>query len=233
MSHANRFLASQDEERRLARRAELKRELAALAVKRERVAELSRVVAALDADSDARADEHSAAAGRLQTELAELDSKHVDAILAGRSLAAAEAARRAEILGELAKLNAALELACEANKRAASPIRREIEKLRAEVATHQAVENRLRDLASAEVRQRAAFASLLNSAVELMAGQADRRVGIAKANVDICEANGDTTERAIHEAKLADWQAVLAMVGDEAKRARSIAQEATREAIAE
>lgn len=233
MSHTNKYLASHDEERRLARRGELKRTLAELAVKRDRVAELQRVVAALDADSDTKADEHSAAAERLQTELAGLDAAHVDTLLAGGKPNAEVTTRRAEILAELARLNATLELHCESNKRAAAPIRKEIEQLRAEVGAGQIVENHLRDLASPAVRQKQIYAELLSKAAAMMASRAGRAVAIFEQNVGICELNGDSQGKAINEAKLADWQAVALMVGNEAGRAHTMSREALREGLAE
>jgi hypothetical protein len=146
-----------DEERRLALRGELKRELAEFAVLRIRIADLRLIIAALADDSDQAAEQHAIAAGALQTELDRLDELHVQAVLSGKQLAAKAVQRRAEILGELASLNMALEMRCEANTRATLPLEQQIFDLTQKIATEQSTENSLSSLCSVGMRREQAL----------------------------------------------------------------------------
>lgn len=213
MSHLNKFLASHDDERRLAHRSELKRKLAEIQVKRTRIAELQTIVGKLNADSEQAAAEHSVAAGVLQAELDGLDEEHVDALMVGKQTPAKSLARRGEILNELAKLNQNLELRCEANRRSVQPIQNDIDKLRVEIAEGASLNNRLADLASVEIRRKRLLNGFRLRIAEIGLKESQRLVSASKHNVDIVEENARRgfpvgSELSVAQAKLSDWQFV-------------------------
>ena len=210
MSHSNGNIYTIDEERRLAYRGELKRRLAELSVKTQRIAELQNIVQKLNADSDRAAEQHGVEAGRLQTELDSLDAEQIDAVLSGTKTPAKSIARRTEILAELSKLNQILEVACEANRRAARPIQKQIGTLRAEIAAGASLDNELASLCSPATRR----ARLLNGHrlkwVDIALKDAQRMVTVLEANVKIAKLNRDGSSESIKGVRLADWRSVVA-----------------------
>lgn len=227
----NKYLI--DEERRLAHRGELKRKLAASGVKKSRLAELEEMITRLDRDSDAAADEHQAAAGKLQSELDQLDELHISALLANEVPDQQLISRRREILERLQKLNSDLELRAEANRRAAIPFRRQWEALRSEIAAEQTLSSSLTDLCSPEKRQAMLISDLRLKAAQMTQGEADRLIRILSANIEIDELNRDGEQKRIHETRLTDWQAVRESCRQAVAQAERASQAARAEAMAE
>jgi hypothetical protein len=143
-----------DEERRIALRGELRRKLAGITVVRERIRELRAIIARLDADSDQAAERHQSKTGPLQSELTELDAKHVDSIISGKKTPPKNTSRRAEILQAITAANVVLEDAVSANKRAKKPIEQQIRGLEKQTADSMATKNELAGLASPELHDR-------------------------------------------------------------------------------
>lgn len=238
MGSINRYLAGADEERRLAHRQELKRAIAENQVKADRIAELRGIVAKLNADSDIAANEHSAAAGVLQAELDALDQEHVDAILASKQSPAKALERRGEILNELARLNQALELRCEANKRSIQPIEGEIHRLTIAVAEGATLKSKLCVLASPEVRRKRLLNSHRLRVADMSLQECNRMVGILSNNLASHNENAKrgfdvSSDQAITQAKLSDWQFVLAAVQAEIAELREADKEIERESLFE
>lgn len=214
-----------DEERRLAHRDELKRKLAEQQVMRERITELEKVVAKLDADSDAAASEHQETAGKLQSELDALDEEHVTAILAGKSAPAKSLKRRTEILESLTELNRDLESRCEANKRSAKPIRREINKLRLDLAQGAAIASKLANICSPETRRERLWNGLRMRMADAMLNEAERVAGVITKNIAIAKDNirrriPAQDDLTVANTKLADWQHVISECKSELARIR-------------
>jgi hypothetical protein len=234
----NKYLASHDEERRLAHRQELKRAIAENQVKADRIAELRGIVAKLNADSDIAANEHSAAAGVLQAELDALDQEHVDAILASKQSPAKALERRGEILNELAKLNTELELRCEANKRSIQPIEKQIHDLSIELAQGATLKSKLVDLASPEVRRKRLLNSHRLRVADMSLQECNRMVGILLDNMAPHKENAKrgfnvSSDKAITQAKLSDWQFVLSAVQAEIAELRDTDREIEAESLFE
>jgi hypothetical protein len=146
-----------DEESRLRYRDEIQQILAGIEVKRARLAELEAVISAIGDASEAAALEHSAICDPLQAELASLDEQHVQAIRAKQPLPSELAARRVEILKQIADENTRLELQVQANKKSEQKLRREWEAVRMETIAAGALENVLIRLASAGLRNKLAI----------------------------------------------------------------------------
>lgn len=151
------YTLADDPDRRLALREEKRRQLAEIQVRFERIAELEELVRGIDKDSDEAADRHSAKCEPLQKELASIDDSRISAILKGKAKSAAP--RRAELLSQLSQANIELELAVEANKREKEKLEAEIKELRSGLH-RDAVENKLRDLATVEQLDRRWLLSL-------------------------------------------------------------------------
>lgn len=226
-----------DDERRLAHRSELKRKLAEIAVKKDRIRELNAIVTKLNADSDAAADEHQSAAGALQAELDKLDAEQIDNVLAGTVVPAKSTKRRGEILQRLADLNQTLEMRCEANRRSVEPLERQIDQLRTDTTGEAASRKRLADLASPETRRQKLFVNLKLRAGELMLAEAKRMVTTLTHNADIRRENarrgygGD--DALITTTRLSDWQSIADECEEQMTRLHSESRAVERTALAE
>ena len=208
MSTINKFLV--DDERRQAHRLELKRRLAELDVKRNRIAELREIVAKLNADSDAAANDHSEVAGELQAELDRLDADHIQALLDDNLPAPKAMQRRREILQQLSERNQSLELRCEANRRSAQPLEKQICELQMELALEGATKNKLIDLCSAELRRRKIANGIRLKLSEAALRDCDRTIEIFSHNYSLHELQGDekTTRAEINRVRLEDYREV-------------------------
>lgn len=209
----NANLYTIDEERREAHRQELKRKLAETEVKKERLRELEDIAKRLDADSDAAAAEHSAAADELQSELDKLDEQHVDALLIGKTSTSKAMQRRGEILQALADLNTQLEIRCEANKHSKRPIASQIHAITMDIALTAADKSKLVDLASAKTRQARLLNSLQMKAAQIALAEAKRCVDVNSHNLSLAEDHirrriPAAEDKAIATVKLEDWRFV-------------------------
>ena len=202
----NTFLAHHDDERRLAHRREHKQRLAELEVKRLTLSELQNIQRTLERDSETAADRHSEEAGKLQSELDRLDAEHVEAIMAGKSASQKSIQRRSEIMAELAKLNQILETTCEANRRAAIPIRKQIQELQIEIGKGQQVQNELIRLAHPNIRRERKLIELQLRACEQVSAEIRRRKDIAEENIRITsEVNREPHKAAVFHEQAADY----------------------------
>jgi len=211
----NAFLMQADPERRLAHRQEIKRALAEITVKKTRLAELRDIIAKLNADSDRAAGQHSEAAGRLQTELDELDAQQIEHVLAGKSSPPKAIERRRQILDELTSLNQILETTCEANRRSSRPLGSQISALVMQTTAESALQNALLSLCSVELRQKIAFISLRGRAANFMLQELQRLAGIQRHNLDLSVSQKNSRDILIHKAKLADTLAQIALCNGE------------------
>ena len=116
--------ATEAEAERLSKRDSLRRKLAEIEVKRERIRDLRDILVKIDDDVDRADAEHQAATAPLQGELDGIDQRHIDSIVGNVKPTAKDATRRRALLEELNAANQRLEDAVESNKRA----RRKIEK---------------------------------------------------------------------------------------------------------
>lgn len=231
--NGNIFTMQADDERRLAHRGEIKRALAEIAVRKQRIAELQNIVKRLDADSETAADSHSEQAGRLQEELKGIDQQHVHCILGSTELPAKVVERRSAILDEIVQLNRLLEDRCESNKRASVPIKREIQELTMQVTSEGALKNQLAALCSPELRRkRLANGHRMKFAIGA-ADDAARMVAIFRHNTEVHQLSRNVTDEAIAKVRLADWQAVAAECQAEVQRLRDADVTIEAEALAE
>jgi hypothetical protein len=128
---------------RLAKRREVRRELADLERIKRRADEAARRLASLDAEADAAADRHRQVTAPIQEELARIEAQIVDAITDRKPVPSSLEDRRAELLSQIEAANVALSDEIERVKRLRQPVEREYESLRMELALGAAVENKL------------------------------------------------------------------------------------------
>ncbi|MDZ4683782.1 MAG: hypothetical protein SH850_01755 [Planctomycetaceae bacterium] len=200
-----------DPERRLAHRSEIRRELAKIAVVKDRVAELKNIIAKLAADSDRAAESHGVDAGRLQAEMDQLDQQQIECVLAGTPTPPEAIQRGRQILDQLTELNRNLETVCEGNRRAAEPVEKQINDLRMQTTNEGAFRNRLVTLASREAQQKLMLNGLHLQAAESIRRELQRLIDIHEKNVVISRKNRNGDDILIHQTKLADCEAVAAL----------------------
>ncbi len=198
-----------DNEKRLAYRTEIKKSLAEIAVKKHRIVDLQNIVAKLDRDSDDAADSHSQSASVLQSELDKLDAEHIKAVMADKELPEVSLAKRRAILDELTELNQSLESRCEANRRSAAPIKKQISELASEVSSESTLRNHLRRLCSPELRRRRFANDLRLKFANAAVGECQRLISIYKANYESCS-EGSRERAAIFKTQKTDHEEILA-----------------------
>lgn len=206
---SNIFLMQADPERRLAHRREIKRALAEIEVKKCRIVELRSIIQKLGDASDRAADEHGTAAGRLQGELDELDRQHIESILEDTSSPPEAIQRRRQILDELTELNRTLETTCEANKRAAKPLERQIHTLIMASTSEGALRNQLVSLCSVAMRRKMKLCELKLQLASAGAKEAQRLASTIEHNKKICGLNHDCTGATIQSIKLSDAESLV------------------------
>jgi hypothetical protein len=238
MSAINKFLVDSDNERRLAHRAELKRKIAESSLKKLKLEELRAVVSKLNADSDQAAFEHEQAAAPIQAELDQLDQQHIDDTLAGQKASPGTFARRAELLDKLTELNRTLESRCEANRRAAAKVERDIHVASVDLAADATLESRLAELCSVEIRREKVLAELLVKSAAMAVAESDRVLGIYQANMRLLDDNvargfSRDDEYRIHKAQMDDALWVAAQVRQRHSEALQAQRDVHRRAMAE
>ncbi|MDZ4686692.1 MAG: hypothetical protein SH850_16595 [Planctomycetaceae bacterium] len=169
------------------------------------------IVSKLNADSDAAAESHSAAASLLQSELDALDAAQIETVLAGRATPTEAISRRRQILDQLAELNRNLETVCEGNRRAAQPVEKQIDDLRMQTTNEGAFRNRLVTLASREAQQKLMLNGLRLLAADSVRKELQRLIDIHEKNVVISRKNRNGDDILIHQTKLADCEAVAGL----------------------
>jgi hypothetical protein len=217
-----------DAERTAAHRVELRRAIATLEVKILRLKELQDVVSKLNADSEAAAEEHAIAAGKLQAELDSLDRQQVDAVMAGKPTPAEVIARRVQILDELAEANRRLEARCEGNRRAAAPFGEQTINLARETAGINSLRNKLVDLCSDDTRRRIAFNEMKIQMASAGAKEASRRAAHIDHNLKLHLRQKQTRDAEIETVRLADAKALV-----ESMQAEIVALQAESERLRE
>ena len=231
--NTNPFLMQADPERLAARRRELKTVLAKISVQKIRISELRDIVQKLSDDSDKAADVHGVAAGLLQSELDELDRQHIESILAGTSSPPEAIQRRRAILDELAELNQTLEMTCEANKRAAKPLERQVHTLVMETTTGAALQNQLTSLCSVGLRRKMKLCELKLQLASAGVNQAQRIASVIEQNKKICTLNRDQSGVAVQSIKLGDAEALVDAMQAEIGAHHADAARLQAEALAE
>lgn len=229
----NKFTIQADPERRLAYRAEIKRQLAKYVVTKTRISELRDIIARLQADSEAAADSHQRDAATLQAELKSIDQKHVDAVLAGTELPQKQVERRSQILNEIQTLNRVLDDRCQTNKRAIQPLEREVAELRQALVDETALRNELGKLCSNDLRRRRLFVEHQMRFCDFMAKEAAKNVEVLRGRVEVDQRNKDSQGELIDSLRLEDWKFVSLQCGREMQRLRELDQSLEQEALAE
>jgi len=229
----NAFVLQSDPERLAAHRREIKFALAEITVKKSRIEELRNIVRKLSDDSERAAAKHSVAAGRLQAELDELDQRHISTILAGTPTPPKDIERRQAILAELTRLNQTLETTCEASRRAAKPIEKQIQSLVMETTSEAVLESQLRSLCSVGLRRRQMLMGHKLQGAQAGLSEAIRVEKVLRYNVQICELNRDAREGAIVGVKLADTTAVVEALQQEIRDLQAASGALQQEALAE
>ena len=214
------------DESRLRYKAEIQKILAQIVVKRARLTEFQSVIAAINADSDSAANEHSEVCGPLQAELQGLDEKHMQAILAKKSAPKDITDRRVAILQRIADENTRLEIRVNANKKSAAKTQMELERTRNETALSGALENSLINLASQSLRdQYACVNNRLEWANRRMAHELSL-VNLNKSRID-AENNVQNPNRAhvaTYEKRMASHQK---LVDDATREVSELSRQAT------
>lgn len=214
------------DESRLRYKAEIQQILAQIVVKRARLAEFQSVIAAINADSETAANEHSAACEPLQAELTTLDEQHMQAILAKKPVPKKLTDRRVEILQRIAEENTRLEIRVNANKKSAAKTHAEWERTRNETAQSGALENSLINLASRSLRdQYACLNNRLEWANKRMAHELSL-VNLNKSRID-AENNVPNPNRAnvaTYEKRMTSHKR---LVDDATREVSEISKEAT------
>jgi hypothetical protein len=232
MSHYtfNHFLI--DDERRIALRDEIKRKLAELAVKRTRVDELDIVIARVNRDSDDAAAEHRREYDPLQSELAALDQKHVDAILKGEQVTDKITKRRSEILERIRELDQARDMRTEANRRALEPLNKQKRELQHEVGQEGVLRNNLIDLSSPALRHRSRALEFIVRSLRAAVDECDRMASVYDGNLSTV-LDPETRRGQIEQAKAVDLEAMKRHIENELHRAMADQQEIQRKRLTE
>jgi hypothetical protein len=223
-----------NEERRLALRYEIKRKIAGLSIKRQRISEIQAIVNKLNEDSDAADEEHANATERLQSELDELDEQHISLVLEGKSSPTKSLERRTQILSELAGLTKTFESRLEANRRSVQPCEKQIAELRKAIVEGAALESQLQRLSSSEAKRKMAFTEFDIRICDIGLREAARRHEIHAVNLANSQDWDNKTRRGIESSESAMLKAKLeesnALLADRQQRLDA-ALEASNKAV--
>lgn len=128
---------------RLARRRNIKRDLARLQILEQRAAVLQQRLTEYDREADAAADLHRATCEPLQAELEALESKAVDAIVERRPVDPESESRRAEVVRLVEDANSTLDESVQKIERLRKALEEELKTARKESAGKQGLETLL------------------------------------------------------------------------------------------
>ena len=142
--------ATMIDEERSAKRAELKRRIAERAVQKRQLASLRKLVAEINARSDAASDIHRDECRPLQEELETLSANQIEAVLANEPSDPEDDARRLEILTQIESANMTLEATTKLNGNLVDSIEKASAELGSKVSKTVALENELVRMANSQ-----------------------------------------------------------------------------------
>lgn len=194
---------------RRSQRAAIRREIATIEVTLERVRELQEIVQRLDADDERAADSHQSVTGPLQTELEQLDQRHIDRILAGKQLSAADTARRREILQSIADENVKLEDTIQANKRARRPLEKQIHEQEKLTPKYGVLHDRLVRTASEPLQAKLFVAKRRHVREHARVNFAKKSIAENTSWMHLSARTNDHGDPSTYESRIRRWQAEL------------------------
>jgi len=211
----NPFLLQGDDERRIARREELKWAVADIMVKELMMSENDTCIKKLSDRIDTAVAIHGEKAAKIHAETPELTERRIRCIKDGTPLSAKDAARQMELTEELVAINRTLEIETAADQAAILQLDRKNIALRKVTTVKQALMNALSSLCSPTLRRKRKFIEhkLQLSIAGLKAAQ--RSLAILGENRKIHAMNHDRNLIAISESRSEDARDLVAMIGAE------------------
>jgi hypothetical protein len=214
-------MSDTDEERRLARRQELKLKIVERRVQKRQTSALRSHLAGIHAQTDDAEREYQTLCKPLQAELREIDAAQVASIMAGELADPAYDERRLEIVGEVERHASLLETVTKSNEQLAGHVQRQIAELGSSISKSVALENSLVKLAGpalldeqalSQSRQRwagrrlkAAAEALENSQTNLRIARQQRPNAAAayESRLRLCELESEDARRQVAESTTA------------------------------
>lgn len=204
-------------EQRKARRAAIRRQLAAIELTRRRCRELRQQISAIEANSDQAADEHRERTAPILEELDSIRVKQIEEIAAGREPDKALEKRRKQLLEERDESNQTLEEITQRNTALLKPLQRELRSLEKEGVNYLSLQNEIVQHADDADLDRAWLADQKLRWLSARGNEARRRLAELQAGLEAQKENQrpDHALLAVYARRIRRWKLESAEVTHE------------------